>query len=204
MSFVFTKTPKRIINYSDIIKESRDPGWVMVPLKFLIKDSHPFRFPDLLKRNNDYKWSAVDDYFRSYLLLSDTPMHYGVEKVGEEWDIHVGSPECNKSWWLKEMADNGIISSEFRNCKLVAIFDNYEENIPENRMFRVLWHKLFSSWIYKTGLNFKQINWIDDIINWEVYKKMKVEKKIDYTFFKSTFFNKQVFDIYRTYYRKNI
>lgn len=200
--FIFNKTPKRLLNYVNLITNKRDPGWIMIPISDMMRLSHPFRFPALLKRNDSYTWSAFDDYFRSDLYKRDVPMHYGIEKVGQEWDIHVGTPLCNRSWYLEELILAGLISQEYANCKVVAIMDNLYENIPEERMYRALWHKLFSPWLRTSHLDYRYIHFIDELVDWDLFNSLKNQGKIDYDIWPAIFFDRAFFDFYRTYYRK--
>jgi hypothetical protein len=198
----FNKTPKRLLNYEDLIIETYDPGWLLVPFHNMVKDSKAFRFRPWLKRNNDYKYTAVDDYYRSDLMSGDVPFHYFVEKVGEEWDIHLGTPLINRSWWVRDMIDAKVLHAQFRNVKVVAIADSFYDNIPEERMFRKLWHVLFSGWVRTSKLDKRFIRFFDEVADWDAYNEAKAKGTIDYTLTKSTYWNRQVFERMQMYYKK--
>lgn len=202
MNFVFNKTPKILMNYTDIIIDQYDPGWILIPLHNMERDSRHFRFPDLLKRNNEYTYTAVDDYFRGDLFMREMPFHFMIEKVGQEWDIHLGCPTVNRSWYIQDLISAGIMSQYNANIRVVAIDDAFYENIPEERMYRKLWHCLFSGYMRKTNRDRRWLKFFDEEINWEEYEVKHKERKIDYTLTKSTFWNRHIFEKYQQYYRK--
>ena len=199
---VFNKPPRRIWNYKNLILNARDSGFIMAPLSAMVKISKPFRFPGMLKRDNNYKWSIIDDYYRSDLSMMDVPMHYAIERVVNEYDLHIGTPLCNRSWWIDDMITSGVLNSQFKNCRLICVCDDFFENIPDERMWAKLWHALFSSWERTTGYTKNRIHWIDEIIDWGTYEQLKRAKKIDYNIVRSQFFNRQLFDSFQMYYRK--
>lgn len=198
-----TTSPRFMYNYKDIITNNlMDMGFIMAPLSAMIRDSKKFKFSPLLKSNNKYQWNLVIDYYTSDLMKAEVPMHYCVEKVVAEWDIHVGMAECNRSWWLRDLAEAGLIPQQLQYCKLVCFCDDFFHDIPDERMYRRLWNNLFTSWMRKTGKDWKYIRYIDEILDWERYKELKNQDKLDYTINRGTFFNRLVFDGMSKYYRK--
>jgi len=200
--FAFNRTPRKIFNYVDLITMNQiDYGWVMIPLHDMIMKHPQFKFPNLLKRNNEYTYSAVDDYYRAEAMPGyDVPFHYYLEKVGNEWDIHVGLAEVNKSWFLKDGVIEGWWPNQMVNLKVIAIDDSFYEYAPEERMIRKLWNTIFSGWLRKTGHNRDYLHFFDQLVDWEAYNRVKDKSKYDLR--ESTFWNHNYFIRMLPYYKK--
>jgi len=200
----FTKTPRKIFNYVDLITSDQiEVGWVLVPLHNMVLKHPQFKYPAMLKRNNEYTYSMVDDYFRAEAKPGiDVPFHYYIEKVVNEWDIHVGLADVNRSWFLKDGVVEGWFPQQLVNAKVIAIGDCFYEDIPEERMMRKLWNTIFSGWLRRTGRNRNYIHFFDDVVNWEIYDKAVRENKTKYDLRKSTFWNNTFFLRMLPYYKK--
>ena len=196
-------SPFRIMNYVDVIPPNMlDKGFIMAPFSAMVYQPKKFRYPILLKKNNKYMWNLIIDYYYNDLRRLEVPMHYCIEKVVNEWDIHVGMAACNRSWWVKELCNLGLIPHEFINCKLICFCDDFYYDIPDERMYRRLWNNIFSSWMRTSGKDQRFIHYIDEILDWDLYNELYRTNKVPYLINRGTFFNRHIFDQARVYYRK--
>lgn len=201
----YTKTPRKIFNYVDLITADQiDVGWVLIPLHNMVRKTPQFKYQAMLKRNNEYTYSMVDDYFRAEVMpgVGDVPFHYYIEKVVKEWDIHVGLADVNRSWYLKDGVAEGWFPPQLVNCKVIAIGDCFYEDVPDERMMRKLWNTLFSGWLRRTGRNRSYIHFFDEVVNWDAYDKIAAAGKSKYELRKSNFWNNTFFLRMLPYYKK--
>jgi len=171
------KTPKDIIlcNFYHLVEENS------------------FVDPYFLNRTNKFIYNHIQNYFMNILLRKDIPMHFTLEFIQNDWVPITGLAVTNKSSFLEEVCDAGIIEGRFKDSFLILILDNWKFNIPTKRQLQVLSHRILTPLMREYGILKNNIHFIEDLYREQVIKYhygLPKNKQLLYNFNKyGNFFN---------------
>lgn len=125
--------------------------------------STKFNDKNLLRGSYKYSWGKLQNYLIYFGYNRGLPMHYYVELLDKDYVIFEGLSDYKPSYYLQELADNGIIPQKYRNSILIVIGDDFSIYNADQRMLKHLSDKLLVPLCKREGLSFNQIKLIDEI-----------------------------------------
>ena len=156
-------------------------------------------------RRGTYKltWDIWQEYFMHTQQLLDVPCHFYTELLNEDYVIFTGLPIQKKSSYLEELANNGIIQPQFKNAVLVMIGENFEYDLPEERMFEHISNRIISPVSYQYKIPLERVVLFDDCLttNW---KENLENSNLNYEITLNKYFNMTRFRTIATQFSKLI
>ena len=118
--------------------------------------------PIVYNSSYKYTWGLWQEYFLRDLYKPVLPVHYFTELLDKDYVIYKGLADQTRSYFLKDLADNQIIYPHFREAILVGIDNNFDVEIPEQRMYDHLVQKVILPLMYQYNISFNNVRILDD------------------------------------------
>lgn len=197
-----TREALKVYNYRDLMSEQRPTGILINTIPGMINVDRNLIDPMLLFRNKYYTWNIFEQYFIHDCAKDDVPIHYAVEYVGNDYVIHKGCCDVNYSWYLKELVRNGILHPKYSSYLLVTVLENWFNEIPEERMWHILAHRLLTPYMKQYRMLKDKISFLTEVMNWDVYNIMRANNILKYNIPKDTFLEPKILDFALSKYKK--
>jgi hypothetical protein len=118
------------------------------------------------------------------------PFHYGIELIDKDYVTMIGQPLTVPSYWIRRLADKGIIPLEYREAIVVCMIEDFSFDIPDDRMLRHMAHQLLTPMMTTLDVPRSRVVFIDDLINWDALKLAIKNDELPYDRLEpSTFWN---------------
>lgn len=170
-------------------KRGKTKGIVIVTLPNLIEMASHID-PDILVGSTVYTWGEVQKYFFREVVRESLPMHYSVELVDKDYAIYTGEALTVPSYFLQELAAHNVIPYTLQDSICVCVMENFNIDIPDNRMWDLLAHRVITPLMRTNGLDEGDVTFLDEIVNWDTYKVKHREKKVKFLMGKSKRFDR--------------
>jgi bifunctional DNA-binding transcriptional regulator/antitoxin component of YhaV-PrlF toxin-antitoxin module len=161
-----------------------------------------FLDPDVLRGSYKYTWGTLQEYFCYRLAHRRVlPCHYFCELLDKDYVVYNGLPLVQQSYFLDDLASNMIIPYEYRESILVAIGEDLEIDVMDNRMVSHLSDKVLSPLMKEYGISPDRVVILDDILtqNWE---SALYNSDLGYNISTHKYFDDVSFNIYLKKYLK--
>jgi len=158
-------------------------------------DSDYFINGEVYKTNYKYTWGIWQKYFIEFLRKPALPFHYFTEFLDKDYVEYKGLPNLNRSYFLDELANAGIIEYKYKNCILIGIGENWNIDIPERRFYDHLAQKILIPLMREHHLNVNDVLILEDCFtsDWE----NKLEKsELNYKFYNHKYYDKVILKTY--------
>ena len=150
-------------------------------------------------------WDIWQEYWYLYQKKLDVPSHYFVELLNKDYVVFTGLAMQKKSYFLEELANAGLIKDEYRDSLLVLIGENFEYDLPEQRLYQHLANRILSPLCYQYKINFEdRVLTLDEILvpNWkEILDNHKI---LNYQITPMNYWNQDLFISYARPFMKLI
>lgn len=150
-------------------------------------------------------WDIWQEYWYLYQKKLDVPCHYFVELLNKDYVVFTGLAMQKKSYFLEELANAGLIKDEYRDSLLVLIGENFEYDLPEQRLYQHLANRILSPLCYQYKINFEdRVLTLDEILvpNWkEILDNHKI---LNYQITPMNYWNQDLFISYARPFMKLI
>ena len=140
--------------------------------------------------NYKYTWGIWQEYFLRNINKYALPCHYFMELLDKDYVIYNGLPDFKPSYFLEDLVKYGILEHQYSNSILIVIGENFNVDIPEQRLLDHLCDKLLSQLVRQYNLNdFSRIKILDECLalNWQNFLKMS---NVDYDLQPMKYFDK--------------
>jgi hypothetical protein len=155
-------------------------------------ESETFIEHSMFRGSYRYTWGKWQDYFYKDRLKKFLPCHYFAEMLNKDFVVYVGLPLIKKSYFLEELATEGIIKYDFQNAILICLGEDLSLEPLDDRLLRHLCDKVISSLQYEYRIQTRNIFKMDDILV-EDYEAQLKKAKLRYKFKPMHFLNMDVF-----------
>lgn len=181
----------RIIKSKEKRMESKNI--VLVTLPSMIKKGS-FIDPNLLLGSTNFTNESIERYFLTELNNRQLPYHYACEQVKGDFPIFIGENQFTPSSYLSELAELNLIPYSMRHSILICLFEDFNIDIPNERMYHMLSSRLLSKLMKEHNVDQSRVHFIDEILNWQAVDIATKSKYLEYPIKKSNFFNRVVLD----------
>lgn len=164
-------------------------------------DNNFYIDPMVLQSTYKYTWGIYQNYFIQDLHKPALPTNYYVELLDKDYVIYKGLPDYSRSYFLKELVVNNIISIEYRDAILIGLDGDWNLEIPENRMYEHLCQKLLIPLMNTYHIDKNRIMILDNILNNDWENKL-YQSKLNYNINKHKYFDPVILDLYIGKYNK--
>ena len=195
-----------LLNNKTFLRNPKPKNIIICNLFHLIEDGS-FLDPYLLQRNDKFTYNHIQEYFMNTLLKKDLPMHFSLEFIKEDWIPMTGLPITNRSYFLEDLSNAGIIDGRFDEAILILVLDNWKYEIPTKRMYQILSHRIITPLMRQFGILKSNIFHLEELYRENIIKfhyRLPKEQQLLYDFSRdSLFFKKDDLNYSLDYYNKS-
>lgn len=131
-------------------------------LNFIEKGS--YIDPVVYNSGYSYTWNIYEKYFLHTMGHNTLPCHYFIERIGEDYVGIVGEQLWSPSYWLEDLAQQGIIEYKYKHSVVVGIGFNFNIYPPDRRLSNQLSKKLICPIMRHYNLPFDRVLYIDECL----------------------------------------
>lgn len=157
--------------------------------------------PSITRGNRRYTWGTWQNYFMSRTGEYRLPCHFFTEFIDNDYVIYNGLGISQRSYFLDDLIDLGVIDRAYRDSIFVLIQEDLEVDKLENRFYEHLCDKLICPMMLEYNIQPSRVVYIDEIlnINWQ---EKQLQTKLDYGITEARFYNRTQLLQYINRYRR--
>lgn len=157
----------RIYNY--VNKRSKITDVIITQARNTTQTDTPREKDMLLGDTYMYTWGYYQYYYYKIAGKNKLPCHYFVELLDKDYVIYVGNPRINKSYFLEDLANAGVIDEKYKDALLITIGQTFTYSPMEERLIDHLTDKLLSSLMAEQYMEYSNIHSLQEVLvdGWE-------------------------------------
>jgi hypothetical protein len=118
----------------------------------------------VLMGNSQFNQDRVQKYFRHELGMDEYPFHQALEYIGADYHAFMLEPTYTRSTFLEELVSYDIIPYRYRDAICVCIYEDFNADQPDDRMYDVLAYRILSPLMKQHSISKENVKFLDEII----------------------------------------
>ena len=120
---------------------------------------------NMIRGSYNFTWGDWQEYLIDWGHKKKLPIHYFVEFLDKDYVVFKGLQDSKPSYFISEQVENLIINRRYRNAILIVIGENYNVDIPEERMYQHLSDKVLIPLMQTYSLDWSRVMYYDECLN---------------------------------------
>ena len=164
---------------------------ILTQMKNFIEDN-TFIQPALTLGSMKFTWNRWQEYFYKEVLRWAIPCHYFIEQVGNDYSIFIGEPKYSPSYFITDLIKADLIHPQYKESIVIGIGEDLGFEKVDRRLYEQLAFRLVSPLLLEHKANSEMdeagIKYLDEIIDFSVYNKLYMDRKVKYRIEPSKYF----------------
>jgi hypothetical protein len=125
--------------------------------------------------SSEYTWGKMQKFFSHYPGSRNSlmPSHYYCEYIDDDYQVFVGCPLSNKSWFLQEAVSVGVIPIQYLDAILIVLQESYSLENIDKRLWKVLSNTTLSPLMRMLDIPKERVVFFEKLANEEMVNSIK-------------------------------
>ena len=118
----------------------------------------------VLMGSSSFNQDRVNKYFRYELHMEKYPFHFALEYAESDYHALMLEPTYTRSKYLADLVEAGVIPYRYRDAICVCIYEDYNVDHPDDRMYDVLAYRILAPVMRQFSIIKQNVKFLDDIL----------------------------------------